>query len=400
MKTFISHSTKDADLAQNICNAFEEKGMKCFIAPRDINAGCVYSEEIMRGIDLCDAMVLIASKSSFEYFIMLNQWIDASASPKLQELINVVCLDNKETKNAQTDTKEVRQEKKVSHTSKGVLLICILIIVILIGTIIYLLIVRDNAAQQVEQNSVSADALIQVGDQITMGIYNGVPITWTVLFISDMGYGYALADQIVTIKPYDSPESGVYNQISKDEEFDAQHPENYTSEQLRYAKGNNEWGSSNIRSWLNSEEVAVSYIGTPPSVGCFYDDRIGYNREPGFLTSFSEEELQRIVETNGEYVFLPSQEEIALYVENNDYAFAEAMPTPEAFEQEITGEAKGVAETYDGYYPWFTRSVDATNAAMVVTVIGNDFTVDNPFSYSDYVTSPRGIRPAMWISIE
>ncbi|HOO78866.1 MAG TPA: toll/interleukin-1 receptor domain-containing protein [Lachnospiraceae bacterium] len=145
MKTFISHSTKDADLAQNICNAFEEKGMKCFIAPRDINAGCVYSEEIMRGIDLCDAMVLIASKSSFEsqhvlreleravdrrmkiivykidespipksfeYFIMLNQWIDASASPKLQELINVVCLDNKETKNAQTDTKEVRQEKK------------------------------------------------------------------------------------------------------------------------------------------------------------------------------------------------------------------------------------------------------------------------------------------------
>jgi hypothetical protein len=36
---FISHSSKDAPLAQLICHRLEEAGIRCWIAPRDIQHG-------------------------------------------------------------------------------------------------------------------------------------------------------------------------------------------------------------------------------------------------------------------------------------------------------------------------------------------------------------------------
>ena len=58
---FISHSSQDKLIAEAVCNRLESAGIRCWIAPRDINAGEGWSAAIMRGIDLCRVMVLVFS---------------------------------------------------------------------------------------------------------------------------------------------------------------------------------------------------------------------------------------------------------------------------------------------------------------------------------------------------
>lgn len=44
---FISHSSKDSTIAQEICRLFEKRGIKCWIASRDATLGKSYGEEII-----------------------------------------------------------------------------------------------------------------------------------------------------------------------------------------------------------------------------------------------------------------------------------------------------------------------------------------------------------------
>lgn len=108
MKIFISHSSKNADAAQEVCALVEKDGHKCFLAPRDIRSGYVYAEEIINGIDSSDVLLLLLSSAanesphvlreieravskninivvykleevtlsrSMEYFLMTHQWL-------------------------------------------------------------------------------------------------------------------------------------------------------------------------------------------------------------------------------------------------------------------------------------------------------------------------------------
>jgi hypothetical protein len=61
---FISHSSKDKQAADAICHALEQNGIKCWIAPRDVNPGFEYAEELTKGIKNCKAFLLIFSKES------------------------------------------------------------------------------------------------------------------------------------------------------------------------------------------------------------------------------------------------------------------------------------------------------------------------------------------------
>lgn len=58
---FISHSSKDAQIASDLVSFFESKGISCFIAPRDIGPGSSYPSQITRAVSSCKAAVLIAS---------------------------------------------------------------------------------------------------------------------------------------------------------------------------------------------------------------------------------------------------------------------------------------------------------------------------------------------------
>ena len=60
-KVFISHSSNDRAIADVICKRLESAGIKCWIAPRDIEAGSDWTEGIIEGIDSCRVFVLIFS---------------------------------------------------------------------------------------------------------------------------------------------------------------------------------------------------------------------------------------------------------------------------------------------------------------------------------------------------
>ncbi|NMG03855.1 toll/interleukin-1 receptor domain-containing protein [Azoarcus taiwanensis] len=61
---FISYATHDRERAFEICAHLEELGHSCWIAPRDIRAGCDYSEEIIRGIERSRCFVVLLSAAA------------------------------------------------------------------------------------------------------------------------------------------------------------------------------------------------------------------------------------------------------------------------------------------------------------------------------------------------
>jgi len=71
---FISHSSKDKPAADAVCALLESDGLRCWIAPRDVQAGVSYAGAIIDAINECRAMVLIFSDA-------------ANASPQIEREI-------------------------------------------------------------------------------------------------------------------------------------------------------------------------------------------------------------------------------------------------------------------------------------------------------------------------
>ncbi|AKU14089.1 putative transmembrane sensor protein [Azoarcus sp. CIB] len=63
---FISHAADDATTAAELCRHLESRGIRCWIAPRDVTPGREYAAEILSGIESCNAFVLLLSGHSNE----------------------------------------------------------------------------------------------------------------------------------------------------------------------------------------------------------------------------------------------------------------------------------------------------------------------------------------------
>ena len=123
---FISHSAADFDFADELRSGLEERGLRCWIAPRDVRAGAEYPSEISYGINRSRALVLVLSAASnespsirrevelavragkpvfpvriedvqpspkLEFLISITQWIDAwegQLAAHVQTLINAM----------------------------------------------------------------------------------------------------------------------------------------------------------------------------------------------------------------------------------------------------------------------------------------------------------------------
>jgi adenylate cyclase len=61
---FISYASRDAEVAQKVCSALEGAGSPCWIAPRDVRAGTVYADAIVRAINEAKALVLMLSANA------------------------------------------------------------------------------------------------------------------------------------------------------------------------------------------------------------------------------------------------------------------------------------------------------------------------------------------------
>lgn len=62
-RIFISHSSEDKQIADAICHRLEEKGLRCWIAPRDVDL-LDWATAIMNGIHQSDVFVVIVSHNS------------------------------------------------------------------------------------------------------------------------------------------------------------------------------------------------------------------------------------------------------------------------------------------------------------------------------------------------
>ena len=125
---FISHAVEDKQVADEVCRALEDEGLRCWVAPRDIPPGRDYEEAIVEGIAASRVLLLILSKhsnnsphvrrevqhaftegsstrvipfriesvpynKSLSYYLGSAQWIDASAPPlesHIQRLVELV----------------------------------------------------------------------------------------------------------------------------------------------------------------------------------------------------------------------------------------------------------------------------------------------------------------------
>lgn len=61
---FISHSSKDKELAQRLCGFLESKGLTCWISSRDILAGNAWAPSILKAIEGAEKMILILTEES------------------------------------------------------------------------------------------------------------------------------------------------------------------------------------------------------------------------------------------------------------------------------------------------------------------------------------------------
>ncbi len=111
---FVSYSSLDKPVADAVCGTLEQRGVRCWIAPRDILAGTDWGEAIIRGIEGSRVMVLVFSshanasqqikreveravnkglaivpfriedvvpERSLEYFLSSPHWLDAMTPP-------------------------------------------------------------------------------------------------------------------------------------------------------------------------------------------------------------------------------------------------------------------------------------------------------------------------------
>lgn len=70
---FISYSTDDSKIADEVCYVLEQNGLSCWIAPRNISSGKNYVDEIAYAIKTTKIVVLIFSKSSQESKYVNNE---------------------------------------------------------------------------------------------------------------------------------------------------------------------------------------------------------------------------------------------------------------------------------------------------------------------------------------
>lgn len=72
-KVFISYTTADKDTADLLVDFLEKNDISCFIAPRDIDPGKPYASNLMKAIDECKLVLLVASDAINKSEHVLNE---------------------------------------------------------------------------------------------------------------------------------------------------------------------------------------------------------------------------------------------------------------------------------------------------------------------------------------
>jgi len=142
-EVFISYSSKDRTIANMVCALLEERGHRCWIAPRDILPGTEWGEAIITGLKGAQVFVLVFSQHantspqilreveravhlglpiipfriedvvperSLEYFMSVPHWLDA-LSPPVEDHIARLGDVVSQLVNGVTDARDYRSVK-------------------------------------------------------------------------------------------------------------------------------------------------------------------------------------------------------------------------------------------------------------------------------------------------
>ena len=441
MNIFISHSSADAAIAEEVCALIESKGKKCFIAPRDIRSGKEYAEELMNGIDNAEALVLLMSNSanqsphvlreveravsksipvlvykleevelskSMEYFLMTHQWVNAKQKGDYSEILDFVYNREKVSATSRGEKKAVAAEpKKNSWKTLLVAVVALFVTILLVCGSLYIFGGNKDKQENVTNT-------VEPGETITFGSYNGEAISWRVLHISEDGSEAVLiAENILTMKAYDAPEGGTYNSDGTTDYWSQDSAADTDFELQIQVRGNSDWSTSNIRTWLNSDDEVVQYNDQPPVPLAMAEHKNGYHNEAGFLNGFTDEELAAIVETelttNGnalaegesitttDRVFLLSKEELVWFEEAGMSMLA--VPTQAAIDNDGSNWYVIDVQEYgvDEYYWWLREPVEGTSSKCYM--VSNGYT-EEVYRESNVGTEGFGIRPAITVDLE
>ena len=257
MNIFISHSSEDFKVAEEVCNLLEEKGHKCFLAPRDIRSGYQYAEEIINGIERSDVMLILMSKAanqsphvlreveravskyiplivykleevelskSMEYFIMSHQWVSAHAGATHAQVVR--CINQFER-----ERDELHEQVEVIK-EKGNKFLAVIGVSMILASILLVVAFYDKfggrreeveekkpgveqeiAGKEQEPEDIPVEEenipAVEPGDTIVFGSYNGEPIEWRVLKVSaNTNTAVIVSKHILTMKSFDVAESG------------------------------------------------------------------------------------------------------------------------------------------------------------------------------------------------
>ena len=423
---FISYSSKDEQLANNMCTAFEKEGLSCWIAPRNIQVGKEYGGEIIKGIEGCKVFFLCLSKSSnesqhvlreveravnrklpiivyqheetvlsksLEYFLASTQWFVPDENNGTDELLQIVKKlrgkNESKEKTATVMTGPTGTKKKSRKWLWGIGAIAAILL------IVFLIFFFSRE-----------EKVIVVGDVFTYGsmdLTGSSPeaLNWIVLDVDEEEETVlCIAENVVAFFPYDGAESGMRAQDG-DEYFNQEKLSDYTDEQLVNFWGSSDWETANIRSWLNSDAAIVEYVGAKPieDAASLYEN--GYESEAGFLYTFSEEEKEKLIandiEDSKDKVFLLSREEVEKYLVGQNFVLS-AVPTENAVLLEGTGIYQDYYEQGERatYWGLRTQGDNACSILCVGTGLG-----ESEIFHSEYACSSlMGVRPAIVLPLE
>jgi len=451
MKVFISYSTKDQSVAEDILAAIEsDSNIECFYAPRDIRTGHVYAEEIMVNLENSDALVLVLSQysndsqhvlreveravsnnipiisypisdvvlsPSMKYFLMSNQWLDSREDAdrvKLIEAINSLGEDENAPQVSKAGGKEKSSPKKNSRKFNWKLFSIIMVIVWLVTICIIALPKISGKSEDknseliVEPEASENKRVFEIGETITFGTYMSNPIEWRVVDVDEAGILTLISSNILCMKGFEGAESGRVFYTKSGETKDADRPFNPIENMEAF--GSNDWENSSIRAWLNSSRENVEYTGTVPIAKVMCDGDNPYNAESGFLRGFSEEERNKIVLTTLEtpyydpdtavmsvkktedYVFVPSMDEVTALKDADISLYCE--PTQQAIEADGSTLYKYYCKVFgDSTHVWWLRTpVEDSFSELYCVYIGYN---GKEFDENVAAVGGVGIRPML-----
>ena len=451
MRVFVSHSSANGRQAKDICKLIEKNGHSCFFAPRDIQSGHEYAEELVNGIDSSDMLLLLLSKEanssphvlreieravskkipitvykleevtlskSMEYFLMSHQWINTKPGGGYDKIIS--CINEFEEKKKFVEPQTQNNTQKVGNgNAKKIITASVAVAVVAAGVIVGANLINANmgqgavveqggaTTQQTDTSAGQTDAdgeLAKLGDTVIMGEYNGEPIEWRVIKLSDDGtQAVVISKDIITIKAYDAAEGGKYNSHDGEDYWNVS-AEELDDELERLIRGDNRWELSNIRTWLNSDKENVEYADNAPDSQSMSEKRNGYNTEAGFLKSFTAEELAAIVTTQvktggtvtEDKVFMLSSEELEWLAEADVSKYAK--PTEGALEQDKSQWYEVEVSGYgaEDYY-WWLRDANASTVSEAY-MVGTSYWGGKVMSQSVGLEG-FGVRPAMTVDL-